>query len=343
MNPWPATGCMACAASPANAKHALRELHRQGIRPARRIERDRAQEIPGAALNFGAEGLIIQRHHQGRDIGPLAPDDDRAAPAIPGAVAVHGQDGERPGGMEQFVGDEIVAPLVANGADDGGLVVVALGHADAGVAAGATGAPVGGDDQRGADAPEALRGFDVRFDRAGAAIEGFHPRRRKQDDAPFTGDPSRDGAAQIPVLDHEAEGFAADFAGIVMQEKGRVPLGDANVQDWRRVAGEIAPQPGRFQQPLGGQRDGRNPPIGRGPGRRLRVFGVHHRDPQTFRCQRTGQGAAHQPAADDQRIGVDRLGRAFFYLCHDRRVALSLLICPSFPGCFLKRLKNVHI
>ena len=126
-------------------------------------------------------------------------------------------------------GDAGMRPLMLHGRDDAGLAVAPFDRADAGGAPQRRVLPVGGGHEPRAE----LRAIGQPHDSA-ALIGGHrgHGARRQQLEARQDRGAVEQRAPQHPVLDDVAERrAAAQFAVVVVEEQGRVVVGDADLAD----------------------------------------------------------------------------------------------------------------
>ena len=218
-----------------------------------------------------------------------------------GPVARKGQDGEGAGGQEALVGDGVVGPLVGHGADDPGLRVGPPGDGDGGRVAGLRVAAVGAHHQGGADGPpvgetgpDSPR-FPLQVGNAGRGQDA-HPVQAAQ----ATGQ----GDADHPVLHHVAEGPGAGLPVVVMEEQGRGPFADPDMEDGGGVAFHAGPQAQAVKKPPGRERDGRGAAVESGVQDVRRVLVVDDDHVHGDFGQGHGQCGPHHAATDDEHVGL---------------------------------------
>ncbi len=204
--------------------------------------------------------------------------------------------------------DALVRALMPHGGDDAGLRIGPGDGADAGGLAQRRGLAV-------------RRRYQPRRDRApvGEAHEGaggaaLHVRHRQRRQVPEPRQLRRSCEKCLPqraILDDPAERMIADVAVVVVQEEGRVVVGDADLEDGRRILRQLVPEPDRRQRLAGtiGDRRGAAVELRRDGG--AGILAVDDGDVEAGVRHRNGEREPHQPAADDHELmmlGV--IGRA---------------------------------
>ncbi len=275
-------------------------LHqRQRVGPARPDRLDGAEKIAEPRPQLGGEFRLGQRQEPRRQRGVLGPDNR-------GAVAGHRQYRERAGRQEMLNRDAAMRVLVRHGRDDAGLLVTPLDGADPGRLAQWRVLAVGRDDEAGAQ-PRAVgehdRGAGLARLHCGDALRRQQPEARQRRGAP------QQRAAQYPVLDDVAERRVVvspwgQLAVVVMQEQGRIVVGDADLADRFGIAGDLRPQPDAVEhqpRPIG---DRRAAAVETSGGHRRRVLAIDNDRGKPSAAAGDREHHAVEPAARDHQLGI---------------------------------------
>ena len=217
--------------------------------------------------------------------------DQTIAERWPTAVVVHRQQRERPGRIENLIGDMLVRPLVPKHRDDRLVIVLPPRDIDPGGFARRRIAAVGGNQQR---APKLAAVLERNDDAVIAAIDtrvtrDFHSSQR------FLPASARawSAARRLPVLVHEAERLV--IVGIEVKPARLQPVGDRDPPDRAARLGQMVGDADRLQHAHRARRDGAGASVERGiaraaPGRRDR------RRSTTARSNRAPRRAPGRPA-----------------------------------------------
>ena len=270
---------------------------------------------PEAPRDLLAEPRVVVPEHLSGDRGALGPDDGgdvRRAAQLRVLARPHRQDCERAGRQEMLQRQVVVRPVVADGADDAGLVVGQPGHRDAGRLTQRRVAALCRDHQ---PAAQLLRSLTHWRRCAPPLRPAAVPRRRRPERtraAPAAPGISVQGHAQATRLHHPAErtGIRAGLVVVEMQVQARRPppepaVADPNVQDRIGRHRQPVPYAGCDQQPArpGSHRIGAA--IERRMLRRRQRGPVDQdgRDPR--RSQAAGQRTAYGTRAHYAHLGFD--------------------------------------
>ncbi len=253
-----------------------RQMERQRVGPARPHRTRRAQIVSETRRHRIGEGSIVHIEVIGGHLLGLRPHQG-------GAVARHGQDGERTGGQEIFLRNAVMGALMLDRGDDAGLAV-APGHGlDARPLPQARAPPVGGETDGGT---HSRAGGEGGIDMPGFEFRSRDHRRGDQSQAGRGADHGLLGEADMAVLDQMAERAPPEFAVVEMQEEGggRPPVerahgaavGHQNVVDGLGVGRQMGPQAQRLQHPAGRESHCRDPSVEPGFHHFRRIEPVHH-------------------------------------------------------------------
>src|SRR6185437_2532335 len=121
-----------------------------------------------------------------------------------------------------------------------------------------------------------------------------------------------EGAAQHAVLDDVAERIGAELVMVVMQEKRRIGVGDADLADRLGLGGDAVPQPDAGEDALRAQGDRRGPPVERLARHARRVLAIDDRDLEPGARAGDAQAESDEPAADDDQLAARRRGGGAF-------------------------------
>ena len=198
--------------------------------------------------------------------------------------------------------DAGMRPLVVHGCDDRGLRIAPARGADAGDAAQRRLGAVGGGDQPHCNPPPVGEGGGRG---GGRAFDRAHSERREQREARQRMRMRDQGAAQHPILDDPAERcIAAELAVVVMQEQGRVVVGDADLEDRLCLGRDRRPQAEHLQHLLRAIGDRRAAPVEVLVEHRCRVLAVDDGAGEPGAAAGDAEQQPIQPAAGNQQFAI---------------------------------------
>ena len=217
----------------------------------------------------------------------------------PFCVVGHRQHGEGPRRKETLVGDAAMRAFVGHGADDRRLLILPAGAADTRCLPQWRSSAVRADKEFGRDCGAA---FQVHRHPSLIRVKPFHGSRRPDGDGIERRKPLVERAPDHLVFDDEAHGRIADVGMIEMQEEGRVPIGNTNIEDGRGGAGHAVPRPDCVQRQFRAMGNGGCPPVVGGRRHRREIFPVEQQNGKARTAQCHGKGCAHHAAADNAAV-----------------------------------------
>ena len=312
---------------------AMRMQRPEWIAPATSHHLNRAEMVAESAADRRGKASVIERQHALCDRGALGPHDGghvgRAAFQRVGA-GTHRQLRERPGRQEVLERHVVVWSLVADRADDAGLVVRQMRDGNAGRPTERRVPPLRCHDQPAVDAGAAsdLHG--------GTVVAPLHLGCRRREHAQcgqcvharVQRHPQAAGlhhVAECPAVSPASRWSKCRNSGEAAPTEAAVA--DADVEDGAGRLGQRVPDAGLLEQAARAGGDGVGAAIERRVLHRRQGGTVHHHGGDTGGGQSARQRAAHRAGSDDAHLGRQSLGHvSTVALRTHRRQAVAMVL-----------------